>query len=103
MKLMTKELEARFAKVGRQEKLGQKAVVIAKFFTQDSNWTWFATEYAPEERMFFGLVDGNEAELGKFSLDELEKATGPSRLHIERDRWWTEKTLEEVERGSVRR
>lgn len=96
MKLMTKELEARFAKVGSQESLGEKAVVIAKFFTPDSSWTWFATEYDPKDRIFFGLVSGQEVEYGDFSLDELETATGPLGLHIERDRFWNEKTLEEV-------
>lgn len=58
MKLLTKELEARFAQFGRQEALGDRAVVVAKFLTPDAQWTWWATEYDPESREFFGLVQG---------------------------------------------
>ena len=97
MELLTKALEERFAKVGRQEALGEKAVVIAKYFTPDSQWTWYATEYDPETREFFGLVDGFEAELGYFSLGELESSKGPLGLAIERDLHWKEKTVVEVQ------
>jgi len=96
MKLLTKELETRFAQLGRQEGKGEEAVVIAKFFTPDSNWTWFATEYDPSSREFFGLVAGLDVELGYFSLDELESARGPLSLPVERDLWWKETTLAEV-------
>jgi len=97
MQLLTKALEERFAQVGRQEALGGKALVIAKFFTPDGQWTWYATEYDPETREFFGLVDGFEAELGYFSLGELETARGPIGLAIERDLHWNVKTVEEVQ------
>jgi hypothetical protein len=36
-------------------------------------------------REAFGYVQGFEGELGYFSIDELEYATGPMGLHIERD------------------
>jgi len=97
MELLTKALEERYAQVGRQEALGDKALVIAKFFTPDGQWTWYATEYDPETREFFGLVDGFEAELGYFSLGELGSARGPLGLAIERDLHWKEKTLEAVQ------
>ena len=57
MELLTKALRERFTEVGRQEGLGGDAVVVAKFFTPDAQWTWYATEYDPEERLFFGLID----------------------------------------------
>ncbi len=47
-------------------------VARVKFFALASSWTWYALEYDPRERMFFGLVDGFEKELGYFSLAELE-------------------------------
>ena len=56
-----------------------------KFFTPDSSWTWYLTEYDPEERRCFGLVVGHERELGYFSLAELEEVRGPMGLPIERD------------------
>ena len=97
MKLLTKALEARFAEVGRQESKGLDAVVVAKYFTPDSSWSWFATEYLPQDREFFGLVQGMDTELGYFSLDELESARGPMGLKIERDLSWTEMTIREVQ------
>ena len=84
MKMLTKALEARFAAVGRQEKV-KDPIVIAKFFDCCSNWTWFATEYDPEERLFFGLVVGFENEFGYFSLDELEQTKNRLGLPLERD------------------
>ena len=72
-------------------------IAYLKFFTPDSNWTWFLTEYDPEQRLCFGLVIGHERELGYFSLDELEEARGPMGLPIERDLYWDPKRLSECE------
>ena len=96
MKLMTKELEARFKTVGKQDNNESDTLVVAKFFCPWNNWTWYATEYDPDSRVCFGLVSGFEVELGYFSLDELEEVTGPGGLTIERDRYWSEKPLKEV-------
>jgi hypothetical protein len=94
MKLMTKELEQRFAAVGGQDGKGGDAIVVAKFFSCRNGWTWYATEYDPAERMFFGLVHGFEIELGSFSMAEFESIPGP--LKIERDLFWRECTLKEL-------
>jgi hypothetical protein len=88
---MTRELLKRFAEVGSQDGNGGEAIVIAKFFTCRSDWTWYATEYSPEDRMFFGLVQGMEIEFGYFSLDEFESIPGP--LGIERDLHFPERTI----------
>jgi hypothetical protein len=88
MTLLTKALRARFARVGNQDGLGDKAVVIAKFFHPFSNWTWYATEFDGEDT-FFGLVDGVEREWGSFSLRELTDLRVKG-LPMERDRFWTE-------------
>ena len=101
MKLLTKALKDRFKKVGRQEAFGNDATVVAKFFTPDSNWTWYATEYYPKDKTFFGLVHGFEKELGYFSLPELESVRGPMGLPIERDRYWSEATLNDVMSGKA--
>jgi hypothetical protein len=93
---MTREIERRFAELGDQDDKGDDAIVVAKFFTPDSSWTWFAVAYFPEDRTFFGLVDGHFLELGYFALEELESVTGPLGLHIERDLHWKERTLGEV-------
>lgn len=92
--LLTKALAARFASVGSQENVADP-VVIAKFFHPMSSWTWYATEYDPTDKIFFGRVDGFESEWGNFSLEELEttKARG---LGMERDLYWTEKPISQV-------
>lgn len=74
-----------------------------KVFDPCSSWTWYATEYDPQERLFFGLVVGLEEELGYFSLDELEAARNRMGLPLERDRWWNSDTpLSAVLRGERR-
>lgn len=55
-----------------------------KYFTPDSSWTWYATEFDGQDT-FFGLVQGLEEELGYFSLAELQQVRGPLGLPIERD------------------
>lgn len=60
-------------------------LVRVKFFTPDSSWTWYVTEFDPAERRCFGFVIGLHQELGYFSLDELEDIRGPNGLPIERD------------------
>lgn len=71
-------------------------VVYVKFFTPDSNWTWYATEYDPERGIFFGLVRGFEEELGYFLMAELKDGLGPYGLHIERDEHFSPMPLSEA-------
>ena len=72
------------------------AQAVVKYFTPDADWTWYATEYDPESRLFFGLVDGFERELGYYSLDELEQLRGPLGLPVERDLYWKPTPLSEL-------
>jgi len=96
MLLMTREIERRFAELGDQDDKGDDAIVVCKYFTPDSSWTWYSIAFDPGDRTFFGLVDGHFLELGCFALEELESVTGPLGLHIERDLHWKERTLGEV-------
>jgi hypothetical protein len=77
------------------ENEGLDALAQVKFFTPDSNWTWYATEFDGED-IFFGLVDGFELELGYFSLKELKEVAGPLGLPIERDIHFEPKSLNEL-------
>ena len=87
MKLLTKEILKRFAKVGRQEHV-KDPIVIAKFFNPQGAGTWLATEYDPVDKIFFGYAsifgDHND-EWGSFSLEEFENFKGRFGLGIERD------------------
>ena len=98
MKLMTKELERQFEKIGRQEDVDDP-IVVAHFFNPVGLGDWWATEYDPEAREFFGFVSifGDHCdEWGYFPLDELESVKGPLGLGIERDLYWTPKPISEV-------
>lgn len=98
MKLLTKELLKRFEQVGRQED-SSDPLVIAKFFNPCGAGTWYATEYDPNDKIFFGFVsifgDWND-EWGSFSLEELEDYRGKFGLGIERDLYFGEKRISEV-------
>jgi len=98
MKLLTTELRRKLPPLYGQDGKGGEAVVYAKYFTPDSSWTWYALEGSEEDGdfLFFGLVDGQERELGYFRLSELESARGPLGLAIERDRYWRPKKLKEI-------
>lgn len=57
-----------------------------KLFTPDSSWSWYIIEFSKEDNdRCYGYVDGLEAELGYFSLAELELFYGTFNLSIERD------------------
>lgn len=95
MKLLTSEITEAFERQGCTEEMSADEIqVIAKFFHPCSNWTWYALEYDPESRMFFGLVHGHEKEMGYFGLDELESLRFMG-LPVERDMHFSG-TLQEV-------
>ncbi len=83
---MTADLRTQLPQLYSQEEVDDPKA-IAKYFTPDSNWTWYATEFDGKDT-FFGLVDGFEKELGYFSLAELESVRGPFGLGVERDLWF---------------
>jgi hypothetical protein len=100
MKLLTPEIQAALpAPYSQESKAASEVTVPVKFFNPCGAATWYATEYDPEARVFFGyaLLFPGEGELGYFSLDELEAVRLPFGLKIERDLHWdTETTLQAV-------
>jgi len=103
MKLLTQELEKRFAQVGQQED-ERDPIVVSKFFNPSGAGTWYATEYDPETKLFFGYVSifGDHCdEWGSFSLKELEEFRGRFGLSIERDLHFTEKRISEAEPKAI--
>lgn len=102
MKLMTKELEKRFAEVGDQSEV-KNPLIIAKFFSPIGGATWFASEYDPETKICYGYVkdlvpseNGMFDEFGYFSITELESVTLAFGLKIERDIHFDEITFDEL-------
>ncbi len=107
--LLDAETRARLPKLYSTDERGLEALAQVKFFTPDSNWTWYATEGSPVDEdsfydtdkekvdfIFFGLVAGHEVELGYFALSELEEARGPLGLPIERDLHFEPTALREL-------
>ena len=96
MQLLPPVLAATLPPIYAQESKGMEAVVHVKFFLE--SFTWYATEYDPAERVFFGFVVSSlcpDGELGYFSLDELESVRGRFG-GVERDLYFEPKTLAEV-------
>ncbi len=73
-------------------------VVQAKFFTPDSSWTWYVTEFDGED-ICFGFVVGHYPEFGYFSLAEIQSVRGPMGLPIERDLHFEPCPLSEAREG----
>jgi hypothetical protein len=91
--LLPAEIAATLPPLYSQESQGEEAIARVKFFTPWTSWTWYASEYDPEDRLFFGIVVGHEREFGYFALDELQAIRGPGGLRIERDLYWSPKPL----------
>jgi len=105
MKLMTKAIEKKIPALYAQDGKGEDATVYVKFFNPMGSGTWLATEYDPEQRLFFGwaeIIPGC-GELGYFSLDELESVKLPLGLGIERDLYFSETRLgDAIEKNKIR-
>ena len=105
---MTKDLVKRLPALYSQEE-NPDPMIVAKFFTPDAGWTWYAIEGSPVDEdgyydtdkekvdfLFFGLVSGIEVELGYFSLSELKTVRGAFGLPVERDLYFEPTRLSEV-------
>ncbi len=90
MKLLTAEIRKALPPVYSTDELPlEEKIVICKFFTPDANWTWYVFEGEETDDgdfEFFGMVHGNEKELGYFRLSQIEEIRGRLRLPVERDR-----------------
>lgn len=90
MKLLTKELLKKLPALYATEYVGfDDKVAVVKFFNPVGRGTWYAVEYDPVEKLFFGYVslygDPSCDEWGYFSLEELEGIRLPFGMRIERD------------------
>ncbi len=96
MELLPLAIQAQLPAFYSTEKMEDTAKLVwISYFHPMSSWHWYVLEYDPEEKIFFGLVDGLEQEFGYFSLAELKSITSHG-MPIERDVWWTPTPLSEV-------
>lgn len=89
MKLITQHILNHLPKLYQTESIPLKdKLVICKFFTPWTYWTWYVFEGEQQDDgdfLFFGMVKGHASELGYFLLSELQAIKGPAGLKIERD------------------
>jgi len=117
-KYLTKAIERKLPPLYATNGLPEdKRKVWTKYFLPGTRWTWYALEYDPRDRLFFGLVISDmvpKGELGYFSLDELMQSVRvPMRIRmmdtgevierkvpmrVERDIYWAPVSLAEVRR-----
>lgn len=99
MKLMTKELEKKFAKypLGSQEGLMEEAEVVVKYFNPYGAGTWLITEGEKQENgdwLLFGYCYIMEWEWGYVMLSELQSVKAPPfGLPLEREMYDTDGKL----------
>lgn len=101
MELMTKELEMKFPRLYETGNISiDDRIVIAKFFNPCGAGTWYAIEYDPEEKLFFGYVsifgDYYNDEYGFFTLEQLESMKLPFGLTIERDLYFKPQPMSSI-------
>jgi hypothetical protein len=97
MKLLTKEIEKQLPPLYSQEKVADPLCIV-HFFNPTGAGDWYATEYDPAKRLFFGWVKIHEGELGYFTLDQLEQIKLPLGLKIERELAFTPTPLSVVQK-----
>lgn len=114
--LLPKEVWSNLAPLGSTENTPDPDVTL-KFFTPWTSWTWYATDGSAEDKdgnivpfddpkavdvRLFGLVDGQDVELGYWVLSELLGVRGPVGLMVERDIYWSPKSLSKVKAEAQR-
>jgi len=96
MKLMTKAIEKLFVKIGDQSNV-KDPTIVCKFFNPIGSATWYATEYTPKDKVFFGYVTRmTNDEWGYFSLNEMQEIKLKFGLGIERDLYFKSKKFSDV-------
>ncbi len=96
MRLLTKTLLKRFARLGDQDI--PDPIVVMHLFNPCGSGDWYVTAYIPEDNVIFGwaeVVPGC-GEWGYTSIDELQSYKGPLGLGIERDLYWKERRASDV-------
>ena len=94
MLLMTREIEKK-ARAQYPKGSDFKQQIVAKFFDPHGHWTWYLMNQDPNNPDYlWGIVNGNELEMGSFSLSEIKDFKGQFGLGIERDLYFKTMTAE---------
>jgi hypothetical protein len=97
MKLITDEIAKVTPAIGETAELSSNDVLVtAHFFNPLGPGDWFLTELGDNRDYAFGLAVITDAELGYFSIAELESLELHAGLTIKRDEFWSPSSLAEV-------
>lgn len=100
MKLLTKEILAKLPPLYSTEHIPtDDKIAVVKFFFPSGRYTFYAVEYSPEDKLFFGYcvsaLGPDCDEWGYTSLTELEE-TQVRGLKMERDIYFKPTKMSEV-------
>ena len=87
MELLTKEIKEQATKQ-YDKGSDMEQMVVAKYFDPMGSWKWFLMNMHKDDDYCWGIVKGNEVEMGSFSMKELESIQLPLGMKIERDRYF---------------
>jgi len=94
-KMFTQEQYEQLIKNHKEQDGSKDFKAVVKLFNPAGIGTWYLSELDPERNVAFGLCCLHEKELGYVSIEELKDFRGRFGLGIERDKFFTPKTLEE--------
>ena len=100
--LMTEEIEKRLPALGTHCVPGLDDIAQVKFVMHCTQWIWLATQYDPEDQVFYGFVCGLAMEWGEFGLLELDGYRGDLGQPVERDCDFQPKPIKNVLYGGYR-
>ncbi len=69
--LLDTDLKQILPKLYAQDKIDVRTI-YARFYASSTNCEWFALEYSPLQRLFFGIIDEGDIKFGYFTQEELE-------------------------------
>ena len=97
MKLMTQAQKNKMIKNHNDQDGSKDFKAVIKLFDPTGSGTWYLSELDPNTNIAFGLCDLGYPELGYVSLDELSNLKVKMGLGIERDLYFTPKTIDELQ------
>ena len=83
MKLLTKEIQEKATKQYHKGS-DMEQMVVAKYFDPMGSWRWFLMNMDKDGDYCWGIVEGNEVEMGSFSMEELQSMSP----RIQRDKYF---------------
>ena len=95
MKQITKAIREKLIENHKKQDGTKEFKAVLKLFNPTGAGTWYLSELNPETNVAFGLCYITDKEYGYVNLNELENFKGALGLGIERDKFFTPKTLEE--------